>query len=338
MVTNLAAKTGIEGEDILWVEKYRPKKLDDIVNQEEIVAALKEFVKNRNIPNLLFSGPPGTGKTTAALCIAYELYGDTWRTYTLELNASDERKIEVVRTKLKNYAKTMVVGEVPFKIIILDEADQMTSEAQHALRRMMEKFANISRFILICNYPSKIIEPIQSRCAVFRFKRLSNDAIKERLRFIAKNEHVDLKEDGLDALVEVSEGDLRKAINLLQSVAYFGVPVNKDLVYRTAGIVFPEHVNKLLQLAFAGKFEDARKMLITMLAEEGVSGVDLLRDIYAAIARNVIPIDPEDKIKLMELIGELDFRISQGATDYLQLSALLAIITDFGTKYRKSAR
>lgn len=338
MVKILAAKERIELEEVLWVEKYRPKKLDDIVDQEEIVAALKEFVRNKNIPNLLFSGPPGTGKTTAALCIAYELYGDKWRAYTLELNASDERRIEVVRTKLKSYAKTMVAGEIPFKIIILDEADQMTSEAQHALRRMMEKFANISRFILICNYPSKIIEPIQSRCAVFRFKRLSTDAVKERLKLIAKNEGVNLREDGLEALVEISEGDLRKAINLLQGVAYLRVPVDRNLVYRTAGIVFPERVDKLLQLAFTGKFEDARKMLITMLSEEGVSGADLLRDIYAAIVRNVIPIDSEDKVKLMELIGEVDFRIAQGATDYLQLSALLAIIADLGAKNRRSTR
>ncbi len=325
-----------EIEEVLWVEKYRPKTLDEIIDQEDVISALKEFVKKKNIPNMLFSGPPGTGKTATALALAQDLYGKNWRAYTLELNASDERGIDMVRTTLKNYARTRVMGEIPFKIIVLDEADMMTSEAQHALRRTMEKFADISRFILICNYPSKIIEPIQSRCAVFRFKKLNEEAIKMRLRYIAEKEGVDLKDDGLDAIIEISEGDMRKAINLLQSVAYLDKPVTRELVYKTAGVVYPERVDKLIKLAFDGKFEDARKMLLTILTEEGVSGSDLIRDMYSAISRNALNISPDDKIRLIELIGEIDFRISQGATDYLQISSLLAAITDLGKKYRGS--
>ena len=323
-----------EMEEVLWVEKYRPRTLDDVIDQEDVISALKEFVKKKNIPNMLFSGPPGTGKTATALALAQDLYGGNWRAYTLELNASDERGIDMVRTTLKNYARTRVTGEIPFKIIVLDEADMMTSEAQHALRRTMEKFADISRFILICNYPSKIIEPIQSRCAVFRFRKLSEDAVKARLKYIAKSEGVDLRDDGLEAIIEISEGDLRKAINLLQSVAYLDKPVTRELVYKTAGVVFPERIDKLLKLAFEGKFEDSRKMLLTILTEEGVSGSDLIRDIYSAIAKDVIKLKPDDKIKLMELIGEIDFRISQGATDYLQITSLLAVLTDLGKKYR----
>ncbi len=321
-------------EEVLWVEKYRPKSLSDVVDQEDIISTLKEFVEKKNIPNMLFSGPPGIGKTATALALAQDLYGENWRVYTLELNASDERGIDMVRTTLKNYARTRVMGEIPFKIIILDEADMMTSEAQHALRRTMEKFADISRFILICNYPSKIIEPIQSRCAVFRFKKLTEEAVKKRLMYIAEKEGVDLKEDGLHAIFEISEGDLRKAINLLQSVAYLDKPVTRDLVYKTAGVVYPERIENLIKTAFKGDFETARKMLLSILTEEGVAGSDLIREVYSAISRDIISLNVDDKIRLIELIGEIDFRISQGATDYVQISSLLALLSDLGKKYK----
>ncbi len=322
------------GEIELWVEKYRPKRLDEIINQEEVVQALKQFVKKGTIPHMLFAGPPGTGKTTAALCLAYELYGENWRTYTLELNASDERGIQMVRTKLKDFARTQVAGRFPFKLLILDEADAMTRDAQQALRRIMEMYSANTRFILICNYVSRIIEPIQSRCAVFKFKQLDPKDIKARLKYIAEKENVNITEEGLDAIVEICEGDLRKAINLLQSVAYLGVTVDRKVVYRTAGLVYPELVAQMIKDAFAGDIEKARKELTKALVEEGVSGIDLLRQFESAINKKVIELSTEDRIALLKLISEIDYRISQGATDYIQLTALLAYIAELGQKYR----
>src|SRR5660397_34443 len=206
----------------IWIEKYRPKKLDDVVGQVEVIKRLKSYVQSRNLPHLLFSGPPGVGKTASAICVARELFGDDWLNNFTELNASDERGIDVVRTKIKNFARTAPLGEAEFKIIFLDEADALTSDAQSALRRTMEKYTSSCRFILSCNYSSKIIEPIQSRCAVFRFRQLKEKDIKLYLTRIAKSEKIDLSDDAADALVHVAAGDMRKAVNSLQVAASLG--------------------------------------------------------------------------------------------------------------------
>src|SRR4030042_2886004 len=201
----------------MWAEKYRPKRLDDMVDQKTIVERLKSFVKSRNVPHCIFAGPPGTGKTTAALCLARDLYGDGYREHLLELNASDERGIDVVRDTVKTFARVKSIGEIPFKIMILDEADNMTSDAQQALRRTMERYTETCRFIMCANYSGKIIEPIQSRCAPFRFSHLPRKEQDEYLNTITAKEQIKLTVDGLDAIFEVCGGDLRKAINTLQA-------------------------------------------------------------------------------------------------------------------------
>ncbi|MCA1813209.1 MAG: replication factor C small subunit, partial [Halobacteriales archaeon] len=216
--------------DEIWVEKYRPAKLADVVGQEEVTSRLLSYVKSRNLPHLLFAGPAGTGKTTCSIALAKELFGETWRQNFQELNASDERGIDVVRGKIKEFARTAPIGS-DFKIIFLDEADALTNDAQGALRRTMEKYSGTARFILSCNYSSRLIEPIQSRTAVFRFRPLKPEDIKKQMRKIAKEEHLEVTAEGLDALLYVAQGDLRKATNTLQVAASLGKKVDEDTVY-----------------------------------------------------------------------------------------------------------
>ncbi len=238
----------------MWAEKYRPRSLSEMVNQKEIVERLKSFVEARNVPHCIFAGPPGTGKTTAALCLAHDLYGKGYREHLMELNASDERGINVVRETVKTFARTKAIGEIPFKILILDEADNMTDDAQQALRRTMERFTETARFILIANYSGKIIEPIQSRCAPFRFTYLSREDTIGRLEHIADMEKVKLLDDGVEAVLEVSGGDLRRVANTLQVAASIGKPVDAETVYSVVGRANPADIRGMIESAVEGDF------------------------------------------------------------------------------------
>ncbi|MGF3521540.1 MAG: replication factor C small subunit [Candidatus Bathyarchaeia archaeon] len=313
----------------MWAEKYRPKHLSDMVDQKEIVERLKSFAKARNVPHCIFAGPPGTGKTTAALCLARDLYGDSYREYIMELNASDERGIDVVRETIKTFARSRSIGEIPFKIMILDEADNMTTDAQQALRRTMEKYTESCRFIMCANYSGKIIEPIQSRCAPFRFSFLPKEEHDRYVCQIAQKEGVTLLPDGLDAIFEVCGGDMRRAMNTLQSAASMNKPVDAKVVYAVTGRANPVDVQKMLLAAFNGDFLDARKQLRDMLQKHGVAGSDIVRQIHSELFK-IKEIPEPLKIKLVDVVGEIDFRLMEGADDEVQLSALLAKFVQAG--------
>jgi replication factor C small subunit len=304
-----------------WTEKYRPKTLDEIMGRDYIVMRLKSYVQNRSMPHLLFAGPAGVGKTTSALCLARELFGEYWHQNFQETNASDERGINVVRNKIKNFARTKAIGG-DFKIIFLDEADALTSDAQNALRRTMELFARTCRFILSCNYSSKIIEPIQSRCAVFRFGPLSEEAILKMIEKMSENENLKLTETGKKAIIYVSEGDMRKAINTLQAAAFLGKDIDEELIYQIAAKAKPVEIKDMIVLALEGQFLKARNKLDTLLLKYGLSGEDILRQVHREIFS--LDINEEKKIKLVDMIGEHDFRLVEGSNERIQIEALLA--------------
>ena len=320
-------------EGLMWVEKYRPRNLNEIVDLHDIVESLKAFLRTpRTMPHLLLAGIPGTGKTTVSLCIARELLGPNWKAFTLELNASDERGIDTVRERIKDFSRYSRTGfgNVPFVLIILDESDQMTGPAQTALRRIMETSSRTCRFILICNYSGKIIEPIQSRCAVFRFSKLDKKAMIEHLENIAKKENISLSAEAAERIVEYSEGDLRHAINALQTAAVFrGGVVDEKTVLQVIGEASPRQIQLMLTKALNGDFIEARKMLYDLIGSYGFSGSDIIRQMQRELLK-VSYLSTEDKAELTNIIGEYDFRLTQGANNDIQLSALLAQFSKFG--------
>ena len=307
----------------MWVEKYRPTKLSEIVNQTEIIGSLTSLIsKPGEMPHLLFSGSAGVGKTTAAMCIASQVLGEYAKEYTLELNASDERGIGMVREKVKKFSRFAGMAEAPFKLIILDEADEMTNDAQTALRRIIEDTAKFCRFILIANNISKIIEPIQSRCAAFKFTSIPEEDVIGRLGEICKKEKVKFDKKGLKAVYDYSEGDLRHAINILQATASIG-EITEENVKSSAGLTKTTDVEVVLKFALDGKILDAREKMIELIKVYGMSESDFLKYLNSAVFKT-----KHKKLReILEVIAKYDYRILVGANPEIQLSAMLAELT-----------
>ena len=306
----------------IWTEKYRPKVYSELVGQQDIIQRVESLTNSLNIPHLLFAGPAGTGKSTMALIVVKELFKENWKENYLELNASDERGINVVREKVKSFARTKSLGDVSFKVIFLDEADALTPEAQQALRRTMENYSNTCRFVLSCNYSSKIIDPIQSRCAIFRFKLLEKRDIDRYIMRIAEKEGITITPGALEMLYEGSEGDCRKATNLLQSTASISPSISEELINTVLSNAKPKDIKVVLDYSLAGDFQKAREKLLDIMLKESISGQDVIKSIQKEIWN--LPVEPEIKVRLTEKTGETEFRIVEGSDPFIQLQALLA--------------
>ena len=295
---------------------------EDIIGQDGIVRRIHAFIKDKNLPHLLFSGPAGCGKTSLILVAAKELYGENWKENVMETNASMDRGIQIVREQIKDFARTRPIGNVPFKICILDEADALTRDAQQALRRVMEQYSSICRFCLIANYSSRIIDPIQSRCTIFRFKSLEAKDLNKIIEKIMKDEKLKIDEKAKDALVYIADGDVRRMENVMQSCSMINKKISEDSVYEIVSAARPREVKEILELAIDGKFPQAKEKLLEVMLKHGLSGLDIIKQIQSEIWN--LKISNERKVELVDKCGEVEFRMVEGSDEYLQLESLIA--------------
>ncbi len=310
----------------IWVDKYRPKNFSEIIGQDYFVKRVKAFLDSKNLPHLLFAGSPGTGKTTTALVIATELYGENGvKGNFLELNASDDRGIDIIRNQIKEFAKLKSLADVPYKIICLDEADSLTKDAQQALRRTMEKFSNSCRFVLACNEMSKIIDPIQSRCVIFKFKALKDESLHELLKMVAKAEGLTIEDKARDHMVTVSKGDVRRLLNTLQAASSISKNVDSKLIDEILDYINPKEVEEMIRFAVDGDFFKARDIMIRLRTIRGASALEILKEVYRRVLD--MNIDSKLKVKFVDRIATVEFRLVEGSDEELQLESLLAMMS-----------
>eukprot|EP01135_Chromosphaera_perkinsii_P009727 Nk52_evm1s1861 gene=Nk52_evmTU1s1861 len=320
----MVAQTGNSNteENLPWVEKYRPKEFDDLISHQEIVSTITRFIDENRLPHLLLYGPPGTGKTSTILACARKLYGPKYKSMILELNASDDRGINVVRDQIKDFASTRKMFSSGFKLIILDEADAMTNAAQAALRRVIEKYTQNCRFCIICNYIIKIIPALQSRCTKFRFAPLSREQMSMRLDHVITEEKIDVTAEGKEALLKLSNGDMRKVLNVAQSaaMAYEG-KITEDDVYHCTGHPLPNDIANMVSWMLNDSVKDAYQKIEQLQLAKGLAIQDIVTEVHAFIERIDFPNDM--RIYILDHLAELEHRISAGTSEKVQLGALV---------------
>ncbi|KAI9279796.1 putative RFC3-DNA replication factor C, 40 kDa subunit [Sporodiniella umbellata] len=317
-------KMSIEPTDTLpWVEKYRPVKLEDLVSHQDITSTIETFIEAKRLPHLLFYGPPGTGKTSTILACARKLYGEKFRSMILELNASDDRGIDVVREQIISFASTQNFYSSGIKLVVLDEADNMTNQAQSALRRVIEKYTKNVRFCIICNYVSKIIPAIQSRCTRFRFAPLELEQIDARLQTIVDAEGVDLTQDGKKALLALSKGDMRRALNILQSCHAAYDTVDEDAIYNCTGHPHPQDIERIFRSMASDEFTTAYTTIEKIQRESGLALQDILGEIYFYARQVTFP--TEARCDILHKLAEIEYRLGEGGHEKIQLGALIGV-------------
>ena len=309
--------------DIPWVEKHRPTTLTSIVGNDTIITSLINISQEGNLPNLILSGPPGTGKTTSIMALAKTLLGENFKKATIELNASDDRGLNVVREKIKNFAMQKIpLPPNRHKIIILDEADNMTPSAQASLRVTISDYASTTRFCFACNDSSKIIEAIQSRCSLIRFSKLKNEEIKNRLIQVLNEENVNYDNDGIDAIVDSSNGDMRYALNNAQSTFVgFGV-VNRENVYKIVDVPKPEIISNIVKFCFDGKFNDSCSV-VDDLINDGYSLIDFLM-VMNRVVQDMKDVDDKKRFLVLKIIAEYKMKCLEGISSTCQVYSFIA--------------
>jgi len=319
-------KNGYSLENKMWVEKYRPSSLKNIISHSSIISTISSLVTARKLPHLLFYGPPGTGKTTTILACARQLNGDkSWKSMTLELNASDERGIDIIRDRIKIFASTKQIFNNGFKLIILDEADAMTSSAQFALRRIIEKYTKNTRFCLICNYVNKIIPALQSRCTKFRFAPLNDDDIKNRLYEIAKKEEINLNESGMKSILKLSNGDMRRCLNILQSAhtSYPDQILTDEIIHEVTGSPKDKDLQLIMGFLLNKDFDIAFKEIHKIMTQNGLALNDIINGLYKLIIK--IHLDSLILCQVLSELADLEYRLTVATNEKIQLASLVAI-------------
>lgn len=321
----------------VWAEEYRPKSVSEIIGQPAVVGVLSRYVKSGNMPHLMFSGAAGIGKTTSAIALAKDLFGKNWRTNYLELNASDERGIETVRVKVKEFASTMPLG-ADFKIIFLDECDNMTKDAQSALRRIMEMYSSNTRFILSCNYPNKIIAPIQDRCQHYRLKLVPEEDIRDLIVRVAADNNLKFSDEALDLIATHANGSVRSALNLAQLFDMETDEISVDMVTPLMGSVLDkDHLKPLLKYIREGNFTEWERQLYKLFYEKSFSSVEIIDFLYYAVIKGELGIENKKHVlKAVEYLGVCDFNITDGGTEMIQIRCLMARLSLLYAKEQES--